>query len=119
MALNIDIAPTLLALAGLEPSASMQGESLSCRLRAASLRSGGRSSSTSTSSSTHAFRRWRACGPTSWKYIRYVDEDPAVEELYDLRRDPQELENLAGRGEWAPVLEGLRRSWSDWRAKAR
>jgi N-acetylglucosamine-6-sulfatase len=31
---------------------------------------------------------------TGWKFVRYAD---GVEELYDLRADPWELENLAGR----------------------
>jgi len=29
-----------------------------------------------------------------WKYLRYVD-DPSIEELYNLREDPQETNNLA------------------------
>jgi hypothetical protein len=48
-----------------------------------------------------------------------ADENPTVEELYDLRRDPQELENLAGRPSWAPILARLRESWAQWRENAR
>jgi arylsulfatase A-like enzyme len=118
MALNIDVAPTLLELAGLEPSASMQGESLVPLVR-------GDSPPWRTDFFyEHLFAhpripRTEGVRTEAWKYVRYIDEDPALEELYDLRRDPQELDDLAGRGEWEPMLQELRRSWEEWREKAR
>jgi arylsulfatase A-like enzyme len=118
MALNIDIAPTLLELAGLEPSASMQGRSLMPLVR-------GKSTEWRTGFFyEHVFEHPRipkteGVRTEGWKYIRYVETEPALEELYDLRRDPQELENLVGREEWTPVLDRLRQAWSDWREKAR
>jgi arylsulfatase A-like enzyme len=113
MALNIDIAPTLLELAGLEPSASMQGRSLMPLVR-------GRSTEWRTDFFYEHPRIPKTEGVRTegWKYIRYVETEPAIEELYDLRRDPQELENLVGRREWKPVLDRLRQAWSDWREKA-
>jgi len=118
MALNIDIAPTLLTLGGLEPSASMQGQSLLPLVR------GETPVWREDFFYEHLFEHPRlpkmeGVRTEEWKYIRYVDEDPAIEELYDLRRDPQELENLAGRAEWEPVLARLRQSWSEWQKKAR
>jgi arylsulfatase A-like enzyme len=118
MALNIDVAPTLLELAGLEPSASMQGRSVMPLVR-------GETPEWRTDFFyEHVFEHPRipkteGVRTERWKYIRYVDEDPAIEELYDLGQDPQELDNLAGRKEWEPVLEKLRRSWSEWREGAR
>jgi len=118
MALNIDIAPTLLELTGLEPSASMQGESLVPLVR-------GEGPEWRTEFFyEHLFEHPRlpkmeGVRTEEWKYIRYVDEDPAIEELYDLGRDPQELENLAGRKEWEPVQTRLRQSWAEWRERAR
>jgi arylsulfatase A-like enzyme len=118
MALNIDLAPTLLELAGLEPSASMQGQSL------APLVHGDSRPWRTDFFYEHLFEhpripRTEGVRTEDWKYIRYVDAEPAIEELYDLRRDPQELDNLAGRSEWEPVLERLRRSWEEWRERAR
>jgi arylsulfatase A-like enzyme len=118
MALNIDVAPTLLELAGLEPSASMQGRSLAPLVR-------GESPPWRTDFFyEHLFEhpripRMEGVRTERWKYIRYIDEDPALEELYDLRRDPLELENLAGRAEWRPMLDTLRRSWEGWQVAAR
>jgi arylsulfatase A-like enzyme len=118
MALNIDVAPTILDLAGLEASASMQGRSLMPLVR-------GESPEWRTDFFyEHVFEHPRipkmeGVRTEEWKYIRYVETAPALEELYDLRRDPQELQNLAGREEWAPVLNGLRQAWETWRQKAR
>jgi arylsulfatase A-like enzyme len=118
IALNIDIAPTLLALADLEPSASMQGRSLMPLVR------GAIEDWRTDFFYEHLFEHPRlpkmeGVRTEQWKYIRYLETDPVVEELYDLRRDPQELENLAGRPAWEPVLTRLRRSWSEWRERAR
>ncbi len=118
MALNIDIAPTLLALAGLTPSASMQGESL------VPLLGDGTPEWRTDFFYEHLFEHPRlpkmeGVRTGEWKYIRYVDTDPVIEELYDLRRDPQELENLAGRKDWDSILSELRHSWAEWQEKAR
>jgi arylsulfatase A-like enzyme len=37
------------------------------------------------------------------------------EELYDLERDPYEMENLADRPEYGPLLEDMRQKLSQWR----
>jgi arylsulfatase A-like enzyme len=118
LALNIDIAPTLLALAGIEAPASMQGRSL------LPLLGDGAPEWRTDFFYEHLFEHPRipkteGVRTGAWKYIRYVESDPVVEELYDLRRDPQELEDLAGRPSWDPVLARLRRSWLEGREKAR
>ena len=50
-----------------------------------------------------------------WKYIRYLDMTPHVEELYDLQADPQELRNLAADPECRDVLEDLRKRYQQYR----
>jgi N-acetylglucosamine-6-sulfatase len=47
-----------------------------------------------------------------WKYIRYVDGDA---ELYDLARDPNEMNNLYGQKKYAKVQRQLARIWADYR----
>jgi arylsulfatase A-like enzyme len=47
-----------------------------------------------------------------WKYV-YDPGDP-VDELYDLERDPWELENVAARAEHGAVVQELRRRLLDW-----
>jgi arylsulfatase A-like enzyme len=41
-----------------------------------------------------------------WRYIRYAGGD---EELYDLKKDPHEWENLAGKPEHRPLMDKLRK----------
>jgi arylsulfatase A-like enzyme len=111
LVLNIDLAPTLLDYAGVKVPAAMQGRSLRPLVRGEN-------------------PDWRADWfyehltlpkiiPQSeglrterWKYLRWVGVEPAVEELYDLQKDPFEEHNLAGQPEHAKTLEILRERWS-------
>ena len=49
-----------------------------------------------------------------WKYIRYFEQQPVYEELYDLASDPHERVNLAGRDEHRAVLDDLRKESCEW-----
>ncbi|MBN1489291.1 MAG: sulfatase [Phycisphaerae bacterium] len=95
MILNIDVAPTLLDLAGIEPPATMQGRSFKPILAGAK--------PDWRSSFFYAYYKegWLPAIPTmfgvrttDWKYVEYPEIDD-VDELYDLRRDPHEMHNLA------------------------
>jgi alpha-L-rhamnosidase len=44
---------------------------------------------------------------SEWKYFRYVN-DKSSEELYNLKNDPKEIENLVSKPEYAEVLNKLR-----------
>ncbi|UCG38338.1 MAG: sulfatase [bacterium] len=96
LALNVDIAPTILGLAGIAQEGGVHGRSLGPLLGTKAV-------------------PWReevflehlydhpeipsseGVRTSRWKYIRYRRE-PAWEELYDLERDPAEAVNLAGSG---------------------
>lgn len=107
MVLNIDIAPTLLSLAGLPIPASMQGNSLLPLARA---------ERTSWRSEFYYEHPWtNGAIPTSealvgrrYKYIRYPGQVPAYEELYDYRQDPWERYNLVGSPAHKAALDSLR-----------
>jgi N-acetylglucosamine-6-sulfatase len=110
MALSIDIAPTLLDVAGLQPGAGMQGRSLVPVL-------------------THTARDWRssflieyfsdtvfprirnmgyaAARTSRHKYIQYR-ELQGMDELYDLDRDPYEETNIIDRPDARDALEQMR-----------
>jgi len=114
LALNIDVAPTLLDLAGLAPGDEMQGQSLVPLLRDEG--AGWRSSFFYEHLFVHPrIPRCEAVRTEEWKYIRYLDTDPLYEELYDLERDPQELQNLAAVSGYAAPLSKLRQVWEQWR----
>lgn len=95
-ALNIDLAPTLLELAGVPVPANMQGKSLVPLLKGARTR--WRDSFLIEYYSDRVFPRmsqmgYKAVRNERWKYIHYV-ELPGMDELYDLKTDPFELKNL-------------------------
>lgn len=110
MTLNIDFAPTLLAMAGLPVPERMQGRDLSPIL----------------AGSGKAPADWRTeffyehhFGPkiippcegvrnTRWSYFRWLAPNPESEELYDLQNDPLESQNLAADPAHAETLATLR-----------
>ena len=114
MALNIDLAPTIFDRAGLETSRETQGRSLLPLLR-------GESPAWRTDwYFEHLFQhplipRSEGVRDEDWTYIRWIDQQPLAEELYDLRKDANEENNLAGDPAHAEVLERLRARWAAWR----
>ena len=79
--LSVDVAATLLSLAGVTPTTPFRGRPL-----------------WSTTHRDAVFPRMRQMGYQAvrterWKYIHYVDRQNS-DEVYDLRNDPYELNNL-------------------------
>ena len=110
MALNIDLAPTLLDCAGVRPPQEMQGRSLLPLLRG--------DKPQWRSDWFYEHHTFPKILPPSegvrserWKYLRWVGVAPAVEELYDLTKDPLEEHNLAAEPEYAKTLGELRERW--------
>jgi len=99
LAAGVDVVPTLVELAGLPAQQGLDGHSLAPQLQDAS-----------------APREWPAITThnpgnhgvrsENWRYIRHAD---GSEELYDMRNDPQEFENLAGDSQYAEVMAEHRR----------
>jgi choline-sulfatase len=90
----LDIYPTLIDLAGISRRSDLEGHSLVPQLKNASAR---RSwpAITSHNQGNHGIRS------EHWRFIQYAD---GTEELYDTRKDPRELTNVAGDPRNAKVL---------------
>ncbi|MGB3780163.1 MAG: sulfatase [Tunicatimonas sp.] len=133
IALNIDIAPTLLEVAGVAVPPAMQGRSLLPLVRGESV-----TDWREDFYYEHAFdvqtlldegkadpeQLWpipRSEGVVSldWKYLHYYDEPPPNEELYDLRRDPHETNNLASDSEYQEEKDNLVQRMEALRQEAR
>jgi len=117
-ALSIDIAPTILEMAGAEIPPAMQGKSLVPILE------GKRPPWRTEFFYEHLFPhatipRSEAVRGPRYKYIRYLDSQPLYEELYDLQSDPNEAHNLAADPAHAATLERMRKEWAAWREKAK
>ncbi len=104
--LNVDFAPTFCALAGLPPSASMQGRDFTPLLR-------GQPPADWRKDFLYQFK-WNSeiipgsegvCGK-DWKYIRWLAT--GTEEIFDMRSDPRETHNLAQTPAHAADLARLR-----------
>ncbi|HXT22219.1 MAG TPA: sulfatase/phosphatase domain-containing protein, partial [Thermoanaerobaculia bacterium] len=89
LALNVDIAPTLLDAAGLRPPSAMQGKSLRPLV---------------FNQKVPWRNEWffehhlvwngipmsEGVRRTRWKYVRYIEQSPVYEQLFDLEADPYE-----------------------------
>ena len=104
-----DVFPTVCALAGFPVPATVEGRSLAAALRdpAAPLRD-------------HVFAAYRdvqrMVRTDRWKLIWYPKAGRT--QLFDLAADPDERENLAGRGEHAATLADLRARLAECQAAA-
>jgi N-acetylglucosamine-6-sulfatase len=110
MALNIDIAPTMLHLAGVEVPKTMHGRSLVPLLRGYRVK--WRDSFLAEYFREPNFPRtptWRAIRNQRWKYIHYPDGEGG-DELFDLTADPYELKNAAAEPRNGPVLASLKKN---------
>jgi N-acetylglucosamine-6-sulfatase len=104
----VDLAPTVLDLAGVKPPADVHGRSLVPLLR-------GEVSGWRTAILTEYFREknyprfptWQAVRTDRWKYVRYPGH-PDWDELYDLKADPAERKNRAGDGSAREAVQGLK-----------
>ena len=110
-ALNIDLAPTLLDLAGVAIPSSMQGHSLVPLL--SGQRPAWRSSFLVELYSDKVFPRitrmgYKAVRNERWKYINYVELN-GMDELYDLKNDPYEMKNLISEPAAGKALEEMKR----------
>jgi arylsulfatase A-like enzyme len=115
MLLNVDVAPTLLEIAGLPIPASMQGRSFLPFLedREETWRDAFYYEFLEYPDYDHCARKHRGIRTSKWKLIEYW-EQPVERELYDLEHDPDEMKNLAAAKpamvrELAQRMEQLRR----------
>jgi arylsulfatase A-like enzyme len=107
-ALNIDIAPTLLQLAGAPIPKDVQGRSLVPLFE-------GKLGEWRGTTLFEYFAEpryprvpsWQTVRNDRWKYIHYTDV-PNADELYDLEHDPYELKNVIADGGAAEQLKTMK-----------
>lgn len=94
--LNIDIAPTLLELAGIPVPSEMQGQDLLPVFQGGDLQDPRSALLFEFWPETDLPGQkswWKAVRTDRWKYVHYYKE-PFYDELYDLENDPYEMTNL-------------------------
>jgi len=115
MALNIDIAPTMLDLAGVTIPKTMQGRSLVPAMQ-------GKAKNWRTQFFCEYFMEqqfarvatWECVRTTRWKYIHYPDLKE-MDELYDLQSDAGEMKNLIAQSGSRTMLEALQKDLGRYR----
>ena len=109
LALNIDIAPTLLDIAGIPIPVEMDGISLYPFLRGqqTSRRRDFFMEHVDIIDVENPIPDSRGIRSDDWKYIRYIDVEPEVEELYHISVDPFESQNLADDVNYIEVKDHL------------
>lgn len=107
MALNIDVPATILDLGGVDIPESYQGKSL------VDVVSGTKESLERDTVLIEHLWEFDNIPPSEgvrtseWKYLRYIN-NKSYEELYNLKKDPKEIKNLASNKKYKKVLEELR-----------
>jgi arylsulfatase A-like enzyme len=128
--MNIDFAPTMLDMAGVEIPAAMQGKSLMPLIEKEKIK--WRESIFAENNFTSHFMpalndagdqrgkvlersiRSKSIRTERYKYVRYFEQRPMIEELFDIRNDPIEVSNLAEKSEYSDILASLRKLCDDW-----
>jgi arylsulfatase A-like enzyme len=107
MGLNIDVPATILDFAGIDIPDIYQGKSL------VPLVTGEEKTLNRDTILIEHLWEFENIPPSEgvrtneWKYMRYIN-DKSIEELYNLKDDPKEINNLVSKPEYAGVLKKLR-----------
>jgi len=109
MVLNIDWAPTMLALAGCRIPSGMQGMDLTPLLRGEHPEWRGDWFYEHTWTAEGRIAPSEAVRSTDWKYVRYAGETPVVEQLFHLKTDPEETINHIADADCATVADKMRK----------
>ncbi|MFS4482720.1 family 78 glycoside hydrolase catalytic domain [Hyunsoonleella sp. 2307UL5-6] len=107
MVLNIDVPQTIVDLAGVKAPSTWQGKSLMPIVK--------KETNTIARDTILIEHIWdfeniapsEGVRTDEWKYFRYVN-DQSIEELYNLKKDPQEIKNLIGKKKYKAIADNLR-----------
>jgi arylsulfatase A-like enzyme len=114
MALNIDVSPTVIDLAGLQVPAGIDGWSLAPILRGENAKWREHFFYEHHYGRPNKIAGCEGVRTAGWKYMCYIDADPVHEELYELVKDPLEEHNLASGGAHAAKLAEMRSLYGEY-----
>lgn len=115
IALNVDVAPTLLSLAGVSVPANMQGRNLMDVLQ-------NKTPQRNDFFYEHTYQKSPKLPQVEgvvterFKYMKYIEHN--YEELYDIKADPHETTNLATEPKYSGQLEALRKRYAQLKKEA-
>jgi arylsulfatase A-like enzyme len=109
MALNTDIAPTILSYAGAKVPGHYQGRSLQTIVNGNSPNDWRKDTFCEHLMENATIPKWEGVRGRRYVYARYFQQEPPYEYLHDLRIDPDQLQNLADDSAHAKILKRLRK----------
>jgi len=118
MVLSIDLAPTMLSLAGVPIPKAMQGRDMTPLLRNKTVEwrtDWYYEHVYNTRPPRRPIVKCEGVRTERWKYVRYPKTKPLAEQLFDLEHDPLERENLAGDVAHRKTLTKLRDRCDEYR----
>jgi iduronate 2-sulfatase len=98
----LDLYPTIASLCGLEVPKRLQGQNISALFDAPTQQVHEAAFSVAPSSKGFLLRE------DKWAYIQYAEDASEGIELFDAVNDPKQLTNLAGKSEFAPLVDSFR-----------
>lgn len=108
LALNLDVAPTLLSYAGVSVPAAYQGRSLQSWVEGRHPASWRTDSFAEHLMNNAQIPKWEGVRGQRFVYARYFEQEPPYEYLHDLQVDPDQLINCVDDPEYADTLEQMR-----------
>jgi len=130
LTLNIDFASTILDMGGVKVPETMQGKSLLPLVEGKKTK--WRESIFTENNFTSHFMpalsdagdqrqkvlqrsvRSKSVRTKRWKYIRYFEQRPMIEELFNIQKDPVEAINLVDKPEYSDILNSMRKKYDEW-----
>ncbi|WP_428655906.1 sulfatase family protein [Runella sp.] len=117
-ALNIDIAPTILSLAGVKVPDQMQGINLEEMVTGKNKRLNREEFFYEhTFLGSPQLPKVEGIVRKDFKYMKYIEHN--YEELFDLKKVPQETQNAAANPAYREKLDTLRQKYREWKEKVR
>lgn len=109
MALNVDVAATILAYAGVDLPEHYQGRSLRPIMNGESVDEWRTETFCEHLMDNSEIPKWEGIRGERYVYARYFEQQPVYEYLHDLESDPDQLKNLAAEPAHAATLAKMRK----------
>lgn len=119
MVTTLDFAPTLMELGGANIPKAVQGRSLVPLLQGKPAKDWRTEYYYEYLAPIGTIPRSIGLRTERYKYLRYIDQQPVYEELYDLKTDPLEANNVATADAYQALLKQMQQKCDAWEKKAK